>query len=109
MADKIIHAVIQLGAKQFLVKEGDKVVAEKILVPEGRTLKVSEVLLTHDGTDTQIGTPFLDKAKVELSYEGDKKGLKIRVAKFKAKSRYRRVKGHRQQESHFTVKSISLK
>ncbi len=108
MADKIIYAVIQLGSKQFLVKEGDKIVAEKTIVPEGGVLNVSEVLLTHDGSSTQIGTPFLPKSKVELSYDGDKRGLKIRVAKFKAKSRYRRVQGHRQTESHFTVKSISL-
>jgi len=40
--------------------------------------------------------------------EGTKKGEKIRVAKFKAKSRYRRVTGHRQLESHFTVKAINL-
>jgi len=109
MADKINYAVIQLGSKQFLVKEGDKVVAEKTIVPESGLLTVSEVLLTHNGTETQIGTPFLEKAKVELSYEGDKRGTKIRVAKFKAKSRYRRVQGHRQTESHFTVKSINLK
>ncbi len=108
MADKVLHAVIQLGGKQYLVKEGDKLVAEKTLVPEGGKLKVAEVLLTHNGTDTQIGTPFLEKASVELEHNGDKRGLKIRVAKFKAKSRYRRVQGHRQTESHFTVKSISL-
>lgn len=109
MADKIIHAVIQVGAKQFLVKEGDKLVAEKITVPEGGSLKITEVLLTFDGKETQIGTPFLAKANVELTHQGDKRGLKIRVAKFKAKSRYRRVQGHRQQQSHFTVKSINLK
>ena len=109
MADKIIYAVIQLGAKQFLVKEGDKVVAEKTIVPENGNLEVTDVLLTHDGKDTQIGTPFLAKATVNLAYEGDKRGTKIRVAKFKAKSRYRRVQGHRQTESHFTVKSINLK
>jgi large subunit ribosomal protein L21 len=109
MADKIIYAVIQVGAKQYLVKEGDKLVAEKILVPEDKNLKITEVLLTSDGSDTKIGTPFLDKVSVDLSYEGDKRGLKIRVAKFKAKSRYRRVQGHRQTESHFVVKSINIK
>ena len=109
MADKNIHAVIQLGSKQFLIKIGDKIIAEKTVVPEDKVLKVAEVLLTHDGEKTQIGTPFLDKVPIELAYEGDKKAEKIRVAKFKAKSRYRRVNGHRQTESHFTVKSIDLK
>ena len=40
MADKTTYAVIQLGAKQYLVKEGDKVVAEKIDIKEGETLQV---------------------------------------------------------------------
>lgn len=109
MADKNIHAVIQLGSKQYLVKVGDEIVAEKTTVPEDKILKVSTVLLTHDGEKTQIGTPFLDQITVDLAYEGDKKAEKIRIAKFKAKSRYRRVTGHRQQQSHFIVKAINLK
>ena len=108
MADKNIYAVIQLGSKQYLIKEGDKVVAEKIDIKEGETLQVKEVLLGYDGEKTTIGEPYLEKATVDLIMEGTKKGEKIRIAKFKAKSRYRRVTGHRQLESHFTVKAINL-
>lgn len=108
MADKNIYVVIQLGAKQFLVKEGDKIVAEKIELKDGETLTVKEVLLSYDGTKTEIGEPYLTNASVELTSEGIIKGEKIRVAKFKAKSRYRRVMGHRQLESHFTVKAIKI-
>ena len=109
MADKTSYAVIKLGSKQFLVKEGDSIVAEKTLVPESGLLEVNEVLLTFDGKETKVGTPVIESAKVTLQHVADKRGLKIRVAKFKAKSRYRRVQGHRQAESHFTVKSIDLK
>ena len=31
MSDKILYAVIQLGAKQYLIKEGDKIVADSII------------------------------------------------------------------------------
>lgn len=109
MADKISYAVIMLGAKQFLVKEGDKIVAEKTIVPENGVLEITDVLLTYDGQNTQVGSPLVDKAKVTLQHDGDKKGLKIRVSKFKAKSRYRRTQGHRQNHSYFTVKTIDLK
>lgn len=108
MADKTTYAVIQLGSKQFLVKEGDKIVAEKMDLKDGETIKVKEVLLGYDGAKTQVGTPFLEKATVELVMDGIKRGEKVRVAKFKAKSRYRRVMGHRQLGSHFTVKAINL-
>ncbi|HBC44589.1 MAG: 50S ribosomal protein L21 [Candidatus Collierbacteria bacterium GW2011_GWB1_45_35] len=108
MSDKILYAVIQLGAKQYLIKEGDKIVAEKIELKEGENLTVKEVLLGYDGVETIIGQPFVKDASVELINEGVKKGEKILVAKFKAKSRYRKVMGHRQLGSHFTVKSIKL-
>ena len=108
MADKNIYVVIQLGAKQFLIKEGDKIVAEKIEIKDGDSLNVKEVLLSYDGANTKIGDPYLEGATVELISDGIEKGEKIRVAKFKAKSRYRRVMGHRQLESHFTVKAIKI-
>ena len=108
MEDKTLHAVILMGSKQYLVKVGDKIVTEKVDLKEGETLTVKEVLLTHNGDKTEIGEPYLKDASVELIYGGTGKADKIRVAKFKAKSRYRRVLGHRQAESYFTVKSINL-
>ncbi|KKT35639.1 MAG: 50S ribosomal protein L21 [Candidatus Collierbacteria bacterium GW2011_GWC1_45_47] len=108
MTNKQLHAVIQLGSKQYLVKVGDKIVSEKIELKEGEKLNVKDVLLTHDGEKTQVGAPFVEGASVDLDFEGTDKGVKIRVAKFKAKSRYRRVMGHRQFESHFTVKAINI-
>lgn len=108
MEDKNIYAVVELGGKQFLVKKGDKITSEKIAAKSGETLKISEVLLTHDGKETKIGQPYVEKASVELTLESEGKGEKIRVAKFKAKSRYRKVLGHRQAESYLTVKAINL-
>lgn len=108
MEDKNIYAVIQLGGKQFLVKKGDKVTADKVSAKTGETLKVTEVLLIHDGKKTMIGQPFLEKVSVDLTLESVGRGEKIRVAKFKAKSRYRKVLGHRQAESYLIVKAINL-
>ena len=108
MEDKNIYAVIEIGAKQFLVKQGDKITADKVSVKSGETLKVKEVLLVHDGKDTKIGQPYLENVSVDLALESVGKGEKIRVAKFKAKSRYRKVIGHRQAESYLTVKAINL-
>ena len=108
MEDKNIYAVIELGEKQFLVKQGDKITAEKITTKVGETLKVSEVLLVHDGKKTQIGQPYLKDITVDLVLDSVGRGEKIRVAKFKAKSRYRKVLGHRQTESYLTVKAINL-
>jgi large subunit ribosomal protein L21 len=108
MEDKNIYAVIELGGKQFLVKQGDKITAEKIETKVGDTLKVSEVLLVHDGKETKIGQPYVEKVSVDLVLDSVGRGEKIRVAKFKAKARYRKVLGHRQALSFLTVKAINL-
>lgn len=108
MEDKNIYAVIELGGKQFLVKQGDKITADKVVVKPGETLNVKEVLLVHDGKATLIGQPYLEKVSVDLALDSVGRGEKIRVAKFKAKSRYRKVQGHRQSESYLTVKAINL-
>lgn len=107
MSDKIIHAVIKLGSKQYLVKAGDKIVAEKISGNAGDTFKIAEVLLITDGENTEIGAPFVEKASVELKLESQAKAEKIRVAKFRAKSRYRKVTGHRQQITNLLVTAIN--
>lgn len=104
-----LSAVIQLGAKQYLVKVGDKIEAEKVPVKEGESLTIKEVLLVSDGEETTIGTPFVEKASVELKHEEVKKGEKVEVRKFRAKSRYRRESGHRQSLSALSVTGINLK
>jgi large subunit ribosomal protein L21 len=108
MEDKNIYAVIELGGKQFLVKQGDKITSEKIDTKIGDTLTIKEVLLVHDGKETKIGQPYLNNVTVDLVLESTGRGEKIRVAKFKAKSRYRKILGHRQSESYLTVKAINL-
>ncbi|PIR59122.1 MAG: 50S ribosomal protein L21 [Candidatus Pacebacteria bacterium CG10_big_fil_rev_8_21_14_0_10_56_10] len=92
-------AVIQLAGKQFLVSEGDVVTIDKTLDQEGGTVTVSDVLLVTDGNEVKIGTPTVAKASVQLKVQHQGKSPKLRVATFKAKSRYRRVKGHRQPQT----------
>lgn len=101
------YAIIQLNGKQFQVTEGTKFVLDRLPHEENKELKISEVLLVGDEKDQKIGTPFLAKTTVTLKILENKKGPKIRVAKFRAKSRYRRVYGHRQPQSVVEVVKIS--
>lgn len=102
-------AVIELSGKQYLVKEGDKIVAEKLDAKAGDVLTIKEVLLTNDGVETKVGTPYVEGASVSLKFENEDKGEKVEIRKYKAKSRYRRSTGHRQIQSHLTVTGINLK
>ena len=101
------YAVIQLQGKQYRVEAGEELVVDRLTLDEGKTFEVEEVLLVVDGDKRQIGQPLVKEVKVKCKVLGNGKGPKIRVAKYKAKSRYRKVLGHRQLQSTIKVVSIS--
>lgn len=113
MATKKAHsntlAVIELSGKQYLVREGDQITAEKQTAKAGDKVKVETVLLISTDGQVKVGTPYVSGASVELTLDKTVKGEKVEVRKFRAKSRYRRSTGHRQIESHLTVSGIILK
>lgn len=103
------YAIIQTGAKQYKVKEGEELLIEKLQGKEGDTLTFSEVLLMVDNGTSRIGQPTLTNVVVKGKILAQIKSEKIRVATYKAKSRYRRVKGHRQQLTKIQIEKISEK
>jgi len=88
-------AVIKTGGKQYLVKEGDFITVDKIEAKEKEKVNLETLMIFDEqGNNLDLGTPTLTK-KVEAEIVSHSKGEKIRVARFKAKVRYRRVKGFR--------------
>jgi large subunit ribosomal protein L21 len=101
-------AIIKTGGKQYKVKEGDKLVIEKLDGKDGGKIDFKEVLFVADeaGKEVEIGKPMLKGKKVEATLEKTFKGDKITVIKYKAKVRYRRKLGHRQQQSLVKIGQI---
>jgi large subunit ribosomal protein L21 len=89
------YAVIHSGGKQYRVSEGDLVVVDKLGLKPNDAYTFEKVLLYVDGTDKKVGTPTVEGIVVAGTVIEEKKQKKIRVAKFKAKAKYRRVTGHR--------------
>lgn len=102
-------AVIQTGGKQYKVMVGDEIKIEKLAgeYKEGDKIVFDKVLLVDNGTDTTIGTPFIDKAKVTATLTKIGRLPKVTVIKYKQKSRYFKKNGHRQP--YFQVKIDALK
>ena len=101
------YAIIQLAGKQFKVAEGDIITVDRLDQEVDKEFTVSDVLLLDDGKAQLVGTPLVDKATVTLKVVSNQKGDKLRVGKYRNKSRYRRVMGHRQHESTIAVVRIS--
>ena len=86
------------------------------MVKEGDVLEITRqeslncpVMFYRDDKETRVGMPYLEDIYVDLEKLEDKKDNKIVVARFRAKSRHRRKRGHRQPISVVKVKSIGIK
>lgn len=106
-------AVIKTGGKQYLVKEGDVLLVEKIEGQLQDKITFSEVLLWADldKKKIEVGSPFL-KMSVEAEILAQKKGKKIEIVKYKPKTRYHKKQGHRQLQTEIKItgiKSLSSK
>ncbi len=102
-------AVIATGGKQYQVSVGDTITIEKLAGEhkKGDTISFDKVLLVDNGTDTTIGTPYIDGAKVSGEITVIGRAQKVVVLKYKQKSRYQKKNGHRQP--YFKVKITAIK
>jgi len=76
-------------------------------VAEGDTVELDKVLFIADGDNVTVGTPTIDGAKVVATSQGDGKGKKIIVFKYKSKVRYRKKTGHRQLYTRLVIDRIA--
>ncbi|MFA6552256.1 MAG: 50S ribosomal protein L21 [Candidatus Paceibacterota bacterium] len=91
-------AVIETGGKQYKVSAGDSLQIEKMLgdYKTGDKIVFDKVLLVDNGSDTTIGTPYIDGAKVEATLSEIGREKTVDVIKYKQKSKYFKKYGHRQ-------------
>jgi len=89
-------AVIKIGGKQYLVKEGEELIVDHLSYKKDEIIEIPTLaFIDLKKEEVEIGEPCLEK-KVKIKVIEEKiKGNKIRVSRFKAKVRYRRVKGFR--------------
>lgn len=104
---KDAFAVIATGGKQYVVSVGDTLEVELLGEhKEGDTIEFETVLMTDDGATTKVGTPYTG-GKVRATYLGEKKGPKLTIVRYKAKSNRDRRIGHRQTYAEVKIESIN--
>jgi large subunit ribosomal protein L21 len=101
-----IYAIIETGGKQYRVSPGQTIDVERLDVAEGDTVELDRVLLIAEGNRVTVGTPIVDGAKVVATSQGEGKGEKIIVLKYKPKVRYRKKTGHRQRYTRLVIDKI---
>ena len=100
-------AIIETGGKQYLVSPKDKLKVEKLPVAEGGEAVFDKVLLLENNGEVKVGKPYLEGAKVTGKVLEQGRAKKIRIFKYKAKVRYRRRIGHRQEYTEVEIQAIA--
>ena len=103
-----MYAIIQNGGKQYKVEEGKKVKLEKLTVNAGDDVQIKEVLVFNDGSNTVIGSPFVEGALVNGKIVSHGKNRKVTIFKYKRRKDSKTKKGHRQPYTEVLVEKISV-
>lgn len=102
------YAVIEISGRQFKVKEGDSIITDAFKSDTGAEVLIDQVHLFSDGDKIQVGNPTLPGVQLKLETVRNFNDEKVVIRRFKAKSRYRKNKGHRQPKTELKVLSIGL-
>ena len=100
-----MFAVIKSGGRQYKVSVGQKFEVNRLPVEVGAQVAL-DVLLISDADNTQIGSPFIGNAQVLATVDGQTRGEKLIVFKYKSKKRYRHRRGHRQELTALIIDDI---
>jgi len=96
------YAIISLGGKQYRVREGERLLVDRLKTDEGKTFHPDILFLGGDG-DGQL-SPV--NATVTAKVVGHVLGAKIRIGKYRPKSGYKRHTGFRAKLSQIEIESI---
>ena len=99
------YAIIKVAGKQYRVREGERLLVDRLAVEEGASFAPTVLLVGGDGA------PVLDPdgVKVTAKVLGSAKGPKIRIGKYKKRTGYRRHTGFRASLTRIEIESIGGK
>jgi large subunit ribosomal protein L21 len=95
------YAIISVGGKQYRVREGERLVVDRLKTDEGKTFHPDVLFLGGDG-----GGTLSPRSQVTAKVVGHVLGEKVRIGKRRAKTGYRKQTGFRAHLSQIEIQSI---
>jgi large subunit ribosomal protein L21 len=99
------YAIIKVAGKQYRVREGERLLVDRLHEDEGATFAPTVLLVAGNGT-TQLDP---GDGVVTAKVLGEAKGPKIRIGKYKKRTGYRRHTGFRASLTQIQIESIGGK
>jgi large subunit ribosomal protein L21 len=95
------YAIISLGGKQYRVREGERLLVDRLQTDEGKTFHPNVLFVGGDGEAN-----LSPKTQVTAKVVGHVLGEKIRIGKRRPKTGYRRQTGFRAKLSQIEIQTI---
>ena len=103
-----MYAVIQSGSRQYRVQPGEVIDVDRLPLRAGEEVVFDKVLLAADDKEVKVGNPAVPGARVVGKVVDSYRARKVRVLKFKAKERYRRLSSQRRAFTRIRIDSIMV-
>ncbi len=103
-----MYAIVDIAGKQFKVSKGDQINVPKLDGKAGKDIQFDKILLVSDGDKVTVGNPLVSNASVKAKIEEFGREKKIIVFKKKRRKGYQVTRGHRQDFTTLTIKTISV-
>jgi large subunit ribosomal protein L21 len=98
------YAIISVGGKQYSVREGERLLVDRVKTDEGKTFHPDILFAGGDGK-----ADFKPRIQVTAKVLGHVKGEKIRIGKYRRRTGYRRHTGYRSSLSQIEITAIGAK
>jgi large subunit ribosomal protein L21 len=95
------YAIISLGGKQYRVREGERLLVDRLREDEGATLEPRVLLVGGDGAPD-----LAPSATVTARVVGHELGEKIRIGKYRRRTGYKKHTGHRSRLTRIEIEAI---
>jgi large subunit ribosomal protein L21 len=95
------YAIIAVGGKQYVVREGERLLVDRVGADEGKTFQPGVLFVGGDGSGT-----LAPRTQVTARVVGHVLGDKVRIGKYRPKNGYRRHTGFRARLSQIEIESI---
>jgi large subunit ribosomal protein L21 len=96
------YAIISVGGKQYRVREGERLLVDRLAAPDGATFSPTVLVVGGDG-DPRLAPK---DATVTARVLGQQRGPKIRIGKYRQRTGYRRHTGFRAALTQIEIESI---
>ena len=103
-----MYAIIEAGGHQWKVEPGTRLSINRLDGKVGATHTVERVLFAYDGQKSQIGTPYLNGAKVLCEVIAHPRGPKVLSYHYRRRENWRKSRGHRQELTTLVVTDIQI-